>query len=235
MVSVRIRTPAPCAALWLDSAPCPVAANKRKRSDVAQIRERLRPVRDRTGPGWRPGQTRRLPRGSRDGPGCLRSSSAVLRGSRQAGQSPHRSSASPSRRTSGLPGTSSSGWRTYGTSSSFGCRVQALTPASASDAPISFRKLRRPTGSSHSDAFCGNSRWRKSLNSGVSVSDSRLRQYSRPRVPSSRVRSASMLIGSVMRVLSVARGAGGVGSEYRIASRALAPVPPAEPVADSPS
>ena len=31
--------------------------------------------------------------------------------------------------------------------SSSGCRVQALTPARASDAPISFRKLRRPTGS----------------------------------------------------------------------------------------
>src|SRR6185503_5999524 len=110
---------------------------------------------------------------------------------------------------SGLPGTSSSGCRTYGTISSSGCRVQALTPASASDAPISFRKLRRPTGSSHSDAFCGNSRCRNSLNSGVSTSDSRLRQYSRPRVPSSRARSASMFMASLIRVLSMARRAVG--------------------------
>src|SRR5687767_8776807 len=92
---------------------------------------------------------------------------------------------------------------------SSGCRVQALTPASASDAPISFRKLRRPTGSSHSDAFCGNSRCRNSLNSGVSASDSRLRQYSLPRVPSRRARSASMFIASLIRVLSMARRAGG--------------------------
>src|SRR5688572_6306832 len=111
-------------------------------------------------------------------------------------------------KNNGRPGTSSSGCRTYGTSSSSGWRVQALTPASASDAPINFRKFRRPTGSSHSDAFCGNSRWRKSLNSGVSVSDSRLRQYSRPRVPSSRARSASMFIRSLIRVLSMARRAG---------------------------
>ena len=73
-------------------------------------------------------------------------------------------------------------------------RVQALTPASASDALISFRKPRRPTGSSHSDAFCGNSRCRNSLNSGVSATSSRLRQYSRPRVPSSLARSAWMSV-----------------------------------------
>ena len=42
---------------------------------------------------------------------------------------------------------------------------------------------RRPTGSSHSDAFCGNSRCRNSLNSGVPATSSRLRQYVRPRVP----------------------------------------------------
>jgi hypothetical protein len=94
-------------------------------------------------------------------------------------------------KNSGLPGTSSSGCRTYGTSSSVGCRVHALTPASASEADINFRKPRRPTGSSHSDAFCGNSRCRKSLNSGVSDSASRLRQYCWPRVPSRRARSVS--------------------------------------------
>src|SRR5688572_9397068 len=112
-------------------------------------------------------------------------------------------------KNNGRPGTSSSGCRTYGTSSSSGWRVQALTPASASDAPISFRNPRRPTGSSHSDAFCGNSRWRNSLNSGVSASASRLRQYSRPRVPSSRARSASRSV-RFMGGLPVTRRAIGV-------------------------
>ena len=63
-------------------------------------------------------------------------------------------------KNSGLPGISSSGWRTYGTISSVGCTVQAVTPASAIDALISFRNDRRPTGSSHSDALVGNSRCR---------------------------------------------------------------------------
>src|SRR5688572_20564434 len=74
---------------------------------------------------------------------------------------------------------------------------------------MSFRKPRRPTGSSHSDAFCGNSRCRNSLKSGVSETASRLRQYSRPRVPSSRARSASMSLRSFMSNSSVARRTGG--------------------------
>ena len=49
-------------------------------------------------------------------------------------------------------------------------RARALTPASASDALISLRNDRRPTGSIHSVAFSGNSRWRYSWNSGVSAS-----------------------------------------------------------------
>src|SRR6188508_2729888 len=73
---------------------------------------------------------------------------------------------------------------------------------------MSFRKPRRPTGSSHSEAFWGNSRCRNSLNSGVSETASRLRQYSRPRVPSSRARSASMSLRSFMSNSSVARRAG---------------------------
>src|SRR5688572_18470343 len=90
---------------------------------------------------------------------------------------------------------------------SSGCLVQALTPASASEADISLRKPRRPTGSSHSDAFCGNSRCRNSLNSGVPESSSRLRQYSLPRAPSSWARSAWMSLGSLMSASPVARRA----------------------------
>src|SRR5512138_2434905 len=81
---------------------------------------------------------------------------------------------------------------------------------SASDDYISFRNPRRPTRSSHSEAFCGNSRCRNSLNSGVPDSCSRLRQYSLPRVPSSWLRSASMSFGSLMSASPVARGATGV-------------------------
>src|SRR5687767_4173898 len=98
---------------------------------------------------------------------------------------------------------------------SSGCRVQALTPASVNEAPISFRKPRRPTGSSHSEAFCGNSRCRNSLNSGVSETASRLRQYSRPRLPSSLVRSDWMSIGCVMGGSPMARRAAGIGAPGR--------------------
>ena len=70
-----------------------------------------------------------------------------------------------------------------------GCAVHAApTPASASDALINLRNERRPTGSSHSVAFCGNSRWRYSWNSGVSATASRLRQYVLPPVPRTRAR-----------------------------------------------
>src|SRR6476620_8005887 len=93
--------------------------------------------------------------------------------------------------------------------SSEGWRVQALTPARAMEAPISFRNPRRPTGSSHSDAFCGNSRCRNSLNSGVPDRASRLRQYSRPRVPSRRARSASMSGRSFMSESPMARRTAG--------------------------
>ena len=51
-------------------------------------------------------------------------------------------------KNSGMPGTMYSGAFTYGKTVSVGCLVQALTPASASDAPISLMKERRPTGSS---------------------------------------------------------------------------------------
>ena len=79
-------------------------------------------------------------------------------------------------KNSGRPGTRSSGCRTYGTIASGGCCVHAPTPASASDALISFRNSRRPFGSFHSEACSGNSRWRYSRKPGVSASSSRLRQ-----------------------------------------------------------
>jgi hypothetical protein len=60
-------------------------------------------------------------------------------------------------KNSGLPGISSSGCRTYGTIFSVGWRVQAVTPASAIDAPISFRKVRRATGSVIASISDGNS------------------------------------------------------------------------------
>ena len=79
--------------------------------------------------------------------------------------------------------------------------VQPVTPASASDAPISFRKPRRPTGSFHSEALAGNSRWRNSWNSGVSATASRLRQYCGPLAASSRARMAFEIRGSALIVL----------------------------------
>src|SRR5579864_5170714 len=53
-------------------------------------------------------------------------------------------------------------------------------PASAIDAPITFRKPRRETESTHSDAPLGNSRCSASWNAGLPASSSRLRQYSGP-------------------------------------------------------
>src|SRR5262245_55500025 len=69
--------------------------------------------------------------------------------------------------------------------SSSGWRVHAVAPASAIDAPINFRNPRRPTGSSHSDAWAGNSRCNSSRNSTVSANSSRLRQYRFPVEPAS--------------------------------------------------
>ena len=65
-------------------------------------------------------------------------------------------------KNSGLPGTRSSGWRTYGTIFSGGCRVHAVTPASATDAPISFRNVRRATGSVIASISEGNSLYSRS-------------------------------------------------------------------------
>jgi len=57
------------------------------------------------------------------------------------------------------PGTWFSGWRMYGTITSSGWRAQARPP-SANEAPISLRKLRRPTASVQVSACSGNS-WRR--------------------------------------------------------------------------
>src|SRR5580700_9790014 len=63
---------------------------------------------------------------------------------------------------------------------SSGRRTQPVIPASAIDAPITFRKPRRETESTHSDAPLGNSRCRASWKAGLPASSSRLRQYSGP-------------------------------------------------------
>src|SRR6266849_6824120 len=74
---------------------------------------------------------------------------------------------------------SSSGWRTYGTIFSAGCRVQAETPASASDALISLRNVRRATGSA-TDSLVGsndgNSLYKCSWNDGSFARSSSVRQ-----------------------------------------------------------
>src|SRR6267154_511656 len=63
---------------------------------------------------------------------------------------------------------------------SSGRRTHPVIPASAMDAPITFRKPRRETESTHSDAPLGNSRCSASWNAGLPASSSRLRQYSGP-------------------------------------------------------
>src|SRR5215469_375459 len=79
---------------------------------------------------------------------------------------------------------------------SSGCRVQALSPASAKDAPISFRNSRRPVPASRIPAaWRGNSCSRNSRNSALPASSSRLRHSSRPRWEASRRRTALMSKG----------------------------------------
>src|SRR5262245_5695555 len=79
---------------------------------------------------------------------------------------------------------------------SSGCRVQALSPASAKDAPISFRNSRRPVPASRMPAaWRGNSCSRNSRNSSLPASSSRLRHSSRPRCEASRRRTAPMSRG----------------------------------------
>src|ERR1700722_18909423 len=58
-----------------------------------------------------------------------------------------------------------------------GLRVQAPNPASAIDALLSLKNLRRLSGSSHSDAPLGNSRCTSSSNARLPASSWRLRQW----------------------------------------------------------
>src|SRR5438132_159385 len=80
--------------------------------------------------------------------------------------------------------------------------TQPLKPASASDAPINFRKVRRSTGSFHSSAAWGNSRLTNSSKMGESASSSSVRQYSFGSTNlslsdgSPRIRANMFLIGS---------------------------------------
>src|ERR1700692_2352376 len=63
---------------------------------------------------------------------------------------------------------------------SSGRRTQPVMPASAMDAPITFRKPRRETESTHSEAPLGNSRCSASWKAGLPASSSRLRQSAGP-------------------------------------------------------
>src|SRR3954451_21170927 len=102
-------------------------------------------------------------------------------------------------KNSGMPGTTASGLFTYGTIFSCGdVSAQPVRPAIAIDAPITFRKPRRLSVASQISAPCGNS-WRsRSWKSAVSASSSRLRQYSLPRRPARRARSAARFSGSLV-------------------------------------
>src|SRR5581483_8065668 len=79
---------------------------------------------------------------------------------------------------------------------------QPATPASASVAPITRKNSRRLSGSISPGGWRANSRSRRRRNSGVSASCSRLRQYSRPRLPDSRRRiSARSSCGGALSTL----------------------------------
>src|SRR5262249_38754280 len=83
---------------------------------------------------------------------------------------------------------------------SSGCRVHALSPASANDAPISFRNSRLPVPASRMPAaWRGNSCSRNSKNSSLSASSSRLRHSSRPRCEARRRRIAARSRGGEVR------------------------------------
>src|SRR6478672_5437165 len=94
---------------------------------------------------------------------------------------------------------SCSGWRTYGRICSSGWRVQPASPANAIDAPASLRKPRRETGSTHSEAWRGNSRSSSSPKAFWSASSSKVRQYFGPLASASfrRTVSSSMLAGLI--------------------------------------
>ena len=118
--------------------------------------------------------------------GCLRSWSGAPRGSRPAGRSRRRPAASPWRRTAACRESAPPAAARTARSSRPAARVQAVTPASASDAPISFRNVRRATGSVIASICDGNSLYEMLLESGVG----QLLQARQNLAASSRQRSA---------------------------------------------
>src|ERR1022692_805915 len=102
---------------------------------------------------------------------------------------------------------------------SSGRRTQPVMPASAMEAPMTLRKPRRETESTHSEAPLGNSRCSASWKAGLPASSSRLRQYSGPafsfaasicartdsrsRLPFLLGQTSSRLAGTVEMLLSV--------------------------------
>src|SRR4051794_6778950 len=81
---------------------------------------------------------------------------------------------------------------------SAGCRAHdPPTPASANEAPITFKKFRRdnpPSSSVHTEACRGNSRCRYSRNSAVFARSSRLFQYAGPTPCASMLASLSICL-----------------------------------------
>src|SRR5512134_3162142 len=82
-------------------------------------------------------------------------------------------------KNSGRPGTMASGLRTYGTISSRGGLTQAVRPASAREAAVSFRNSRRLRPASRAAAWRGNRDLKSRSKSCASASSSRLRQAER--------------------------------------------------------
>src|SRR5580658_3302355 len=115
-----------------------------------------------------------------------------------------------------------------------GCLVQAVTPARASDAPISFRKLRRLAGLFQSGVRSANSSSANDWNSAVSASSSRLLQYRGPRAESNRARIFSRSTAGLSFGVSFIDGTynNQSGFEYGIPRRASFPALPGWPAAD---
>ena len=190
-----MRRPAPLVAACAERPARAAVTNVAPRTNLAEVGDRLRAIRivEREHRRLREDVGRAAAR--RDDRDCPRSWSAGLRGSRRAGPWRRRRATSRWRRRAACPGFPPRAAARRERSPRAAGTVQAVTPASASDAPISFRKSRRPTGSSHSEALVGNSRCRNSLNSGVSATASRLRQTFGPPVRVEPGADASMSVG----------------------------------------
>ena len=150
------------------------AEERRPRADLAEVASASASDPDRRGRGSPPARRRRSRRGCPGAAGCLRSWSGALRGSRPAGRWRRRRAAIDGRVEQRLAGDQLFGLTSRtGRSSPAGCFVQAVTPASASDAPISLRNVRRATGSVIASICDGNSLYRRSWNAGSPARSSR--------------------------------------------------------------